>query len=444
MVLTHTTGFPNWGTDERLDMLRDPGQQFGYSGEGFVYLAQAMEKLTGRTIVDVVRDEVLAPLGMTHTSLVWADSLETDGARAHDVWGRALPVNRRDRPNAASSLRTTAEDYARFLAAAMEGRGLRPATREQMLSPFIQLADPRAGGRVFWGLGWGLQQRADACTERSECGGHLIWHWGDNGNAKAFVAADPARRTGVVYFANAQQGLSVARAMLAPTVPGMDDALRWLDYDQHDAPDWRARRVIARAGMDSGAAAALARWREARASSRAPARLAVAASRMLRDQGALEAARAVLGDAAPAFADSAFVQAAAGDAALDALDFAAAADAYRRALARAPADSSVRRSLAWAEEGARGRAEAGSLPEAALARYVGEYGPRRVILEGGRLVYQRGEGRRRPLVPLGADTFTPEGLGTFRIRFVGPAGAPAERLLGIYLDGTRDENARTK
>lgn len=436
MVLSHTTGLPNWGSDDRVDMIGDPGQKFGYSGEGFVYLAQAVEKLTGRSLTDVVRDEVLVPFGMTRTSLVWNDSLEADGARSHDVWGKARPVNRRDKPNAAASLRTTALDYGRFLAAAMEGRGLQPKTHAQMLSAFTQITGPRAGERLFWGLGWGLVQRAD--------GGQLMWHWGDNGDAKAFVAADPARRTGVVYFANAQQGLAVARSLVSMVVPGVDDAIRWLDYDQSDAPDWRTRRVIARAGIDSGAAGALARWREARASSRAAARLAVAASRMMSDQGATEPARAVLADAAASYADSAFVQAALGGAALEAADYDAAVAAYRIALARAPRDSSVRASLAWAEEGARALAEAPTIPEATLARYVGEYGPRRITLESGRLFYQRGEGRKRALAPLGADTFAPEGLGNFRVRFVLPPEGPAGKILGIYLDGTRDENPRTK
>jgi hypothetical protein len=79
-----------------------------------------------------------------------------------------------------------------------------------------------------------------------------------------------------------------------------------------------------------------------------------------------------------------------------------------------------------------------------LARYAGEYGPRRFTLEGGRLFYQRGDGPRRPLVPLGADTFAAEGLGTFRLRFVGPADGVPEKVVGIYLAGNTDENARTK
>ena len=35
-VLSHTTGLPNWRAGEELVPLREPGVQWGYSGEGFV------------------------------------------------------------------------------------------------------------------------------------------------------------------------------------------------------------------------------------------------------------------------------------------------------------------------------------------------------------------------------------------------------------------------
>jgi CubicO group peptidase (beta-lactamase class C family) len=435
MVLSHTTGLPNWGSDERVDMIGEPGRTFGYSGEGFVYLGQVMEKLTGKTIVEIVREETLVPLGMTRTSLVWVDSLETDGTRPHDAFGRAFPPNRRTTPNAAASLRTTAEDYARFLIATLEGRGLSARSRDQMRSPFTQLEGPRTRGTLFWGLGWGIEQQGDAS---------ILWHWGDNGTAKAFVAADPARGTGIVYFVNAQHGLAIADAMVSLVFPEPHDALRWLDYDRHDVPDWSARRAIVRAGADSGAEGALRRWREARAASRGPARLAAAAGRMLRDRGAAAAARAVLDDAVRSYPDSQPVLAALGDVALDAGDFPAATDAFRRALALTPRDSSIRASLAWAEENARLAAAAPALTPEAMARLAGEYGPRKVLLEDGRLYYQRGSGPKRALAPLGTDLFAPEGLGTFRLQFVLPGEGPAEKVVGIYLGGNRDENGRTK
>jgi CubicO group peptidase (beta-lactamase class C family) len=42
----------------------------------------------------------------------------------------------------------------------------------------------------------------------------MLWHWGDNGVFKAFVMADPARKSGVVMFANGQDALNVAKPII--------------------------------------------------------------------------------------------------------------------------------------------------------------------------------------------------------------------------------------
>jgi hypothetical protein len=39
----------------------------------------------------------------------------------------------------------------------------------------------------------------------------MLWHWGDNGVFKDLVMADPARKSGVVMFANGQDALNVAK-----------------------------------------------------------------------------------------------------------------------------------------------------------------------------------------------------------------------------------------
>ena len=62
MVLSHTTGLPNWGGTP-LELIEEPGEAWGYSGEGFVYLQRAMEKLTGRSLQELPRPRCSAPLG---------------------------------------------------------------------------------------------------------------------------------------------------------------------------------------------------------------------------------------------------------------------------------------------------------------------------------------------------------------------------------------------
>jgi C-terminal processing protease CtpA/Prc len=102
-----------------------------------------------------------------------------------------------------------------------------------------------------------------------------------------------------------------------------------------------------------------------------------------------------------------------------------------------------RYALQWALDGIRTRHHPASLTEAELERYVGVYGPRRIELEDGRLIYQR-EGRTPfKLIPMGSHAFMLEGLDYFRIRFELSDSGTASRLVGLYQDGRQDFSDRT-
>jgi N-acyl-D-amino-acid deacylase len=47
----------------------DPGTKYSYSNYGFMVLARVVERVTGRRFEDVVRDEVLAPLGIVRMAV---------------------------------------------------------------------------------------------------------------------------------------------------------------------------------------------------------------------------------------------------------------------------------------------------------------------------------------------------------------------------------------
>ncbi|MCL7971461.1 MAG: beta-lactamase family protein, partial [marine benthic group bacterium] len=122
LVLTHTTGLPNWGGTP-LQFNSDPGERWGYSGEGIVYLQRAVEARTGLTLEEIATREVFEPLGMSDTHYAWTEAYDTLAAIPHDEFG--YPTNRRmpESGNAAGSLHTTARDYARFIAATFSGEG---------------------------------------------------------------------------------------------------------------------------------------------------------------------------------------------------------------------------------------------------------------------------------------------------------------------------------
>ncbi len=77
MVLVHTTGFPNWReggwqSGNPLLVQFTPGSQFGYSGEGFLYLQRVMEHITAAPFEELAQRELLVPLNMNSSSYVLA------------------------------------------------------------------------------------------------------------------------------------------------------------------------------------------------------------------------------------------------------------------------------------------------------------------------------------------------------------------------------------
>lgn len=255
IVLTHTTGLPNWAWgDTPLEFDADPGERWGYSGEGILYLQRAVEAKTGLTLEEIATREVFDPLGMSSSHYRWVESFDSLAAEPHDEFGDPATRRRPESGNAAGSLHTTATDYARFVAAMLRGEGLAPETHAAMLAPGPDLTntawgdDEEAEAHLFWGLGWGLEHGRR---------GESFWHWGDQGTARCFVVAYPDSGDALVYFTNSANGLAIGPALLDLVFDDDQWALRWLDYDRYDDPGHTAKLGIVGAfeeGMGAGTA----------------------------------------------------------------------------------------------------------------------------------------------------------------------------------------------
>jgi CubicO group peptidase (beta-lactamase class C family) len=228
LVLSHRTGFPNWRPKEGLTIHFEPGDHFSYSGEGFVFLAKAVEQITGQSLNDFMQQMVFTPLGMTSSSYVWRSDYDARTAIGYDKDGKAHDKWKPKEANPASSLQTTAEDYARFVTALLNGKGLKPDTLKQMETEqtAVQVGctpncfnDAPLSTNVFWGLGVGLERTS---------AGRAFWHWGDNGSFKAYMVGYPERRSGLVIFTNSENGLSIASAIVKAALGSDQPGLRWL------------------------------------------------------------------------------------------------------------------------------------------------------------------------------------------------------------------------
>ena len=239
-VMSHMTGLPNWRRGAALEFIRDPGEKFGYSGEGFVLLQKVIEHVSGRKCDDFVRERVFEPLGMSSSSYVWMDDYDQRTASSHGLLQDTRKMRKGTRANAAASLKTTAGDYAKFLVALINGERLKPETHEALLTP--QSETDSEG--VKWGLGIGLQERGDAVC---------VWHWGDNGDYKAFALVSVKEKNGIVYFANSFNGLAIVEGIVK-TALGDDNPVlssSFLnDYPRYDSYAFKLIRSYVTSGIE--------------------------------------------------------------------------------------------------------------------------------------------------------------------------------------------------
>lgn len=232
-VLSQSSGLPNWRSSTTpLKTYFLPGERFSYSGEGFVWLQRVVEKITGQPLDEVMTRLVFDPLEMNKSSYVWRADFETDYALPHDA--RSAPGNKQrpSKPRSASTLHTTAADYARFLQAVLSGSRLKPDTAKQWLDPQVRLQqrciqclsadEPGADQHIAWGLGWGLEP--DAGT---------FFHWGDNDQFKAFVVGSLKDRSAVVVFTNGFNGMAIMPEIISQLMPGDHPAFLWLNYSRN-------------------------------------------------------------------------------------------------------------------------------------------------------------------------------------------------------------------
>ncbi len=247
MVLSHSGGFPNWRPDGgKLTIQFQPGQKFRYSGEGFVMLSKVAELITGTEFNTYIKKTVFEPLGMTSSSFNWETPFDSLLVYRHDWLGKPSRRWEGHGVNAAASLRTTIEDYSKFLVALMDGKGLKPATWQAMFSPQIKVND---SSQVAWGLGVGLENTPT---------GKYAWHWGDQGDSKCYFTADLEKKNAILYFTNSYNGLSISTEMLSDAIGGQHPAVNWLGYTKYDP----AAPALLTDIEKRGAAVALRAYRE--------------------------------------------------------------------------------------------------------------------------------------------------------------------------------------
>jgi CubicO group peptidase (beta-lactamase class C family) len=226
-MVTHTSGMPDvknyyWNQPEYDDgsleryvrslqdktLLWPPGQKFGYSNMAFEVLGDLVAKVSGMSFEDYVETNILKPVGMKSSTLLYNKADPAKLAAGHTMTKGVVtqvahyPYNRAHTPS--SNLHSNVEDMARWIQVNLN-RGELDGQRILKSSTYELLWKPAAAvpGRSWHvGISWFL---ADVEGDR------IVMHNGGDDGFVTHHSFSPARKDGVVMMFNCDHISSIKK-----------------------------------------------------------------------------------------------------------------------------------------------------------------------------------------------------------------------------------------
>ncbi|MET0637468.1 MAG: serine hydrolase [Chitinophagaceae bacterium] len=214
----HLAGFRDYREDDLSDYIRTqhynssmdalqvfrndslvvkPGEKFNYSPFGFNLIGALIEKVSGLSYVDYLRQVVCKPLGMSSTS---ADMINDSSARRskfYDAFGDENDLGDLSYKFPSGGLISTTSDLVR-LGNAMWQSSILPVNLRDELVRSQHTSDGKTTG---YGLGW--------YTGRDEEGRRIWYHGGDSFSSSSFLLIYPDDKVVVAILANSQAGVRI-------------------------------------------------------------------------------------------------------------------------------------------------------------------------------------------------------------------------------------------
>lgn len=224
MVLSHSSGLENWryqNDGNILEILKEPGEAYVYSGEGYFYLYYVIKQLlNNKSYSEFTQERVIDKLGLKNSFVqysglkegeTWEDGIPSNFAVAHPLSGGQY-LMRNVKPNPAFANHFSAEDYAKVVLAMFNPEYVSDERRKDLLDPKVRIDK----SSVFY---------APAFKVVFNEGDTIISHGGDNAGIKNLMFYSPVQKRGFVMMTNADHGKSLGAKLNELTVN--------LDIDQY-------------------------------------------------------------------------------------------------------------------------------------------------------------------------------------------------------------------
>lgn len=163
--------------------------QFEYSNYGMGLLGHVLEKVTGKDYESMVKEKILAPLGMDGTGVTLSPSMQMHLAQGHTAKGSPTPIWHFAALTGAGALNSNVQDVLKFIQANVDDSKL-------LSRPFEKMQQPQFGGDT--GIGWMQPTFIDKFLGNEQ----VVWHNGMVGGYASYLSIDTKAKTGVVILAN--------------------------------------------------------------------------------------------------------------------------------------------------------------------------------------------------------------------------------------------------
>lgn len=213
-LLTHTSGVPTYKAPQILeqtsaigkpelvkkwcsgDLEFEPGTNWSYNNCGYLLLGMILERTTGKSYAELLRERILIPAGMNDSGVDTSQLFLTNRAYGYE-WSpvaglRPAPYSEISTALGAGDIYSTAEDMFRFDRALYGDKLLSPKMRELMFTPASQRG----------GLGWFIRK---APPEHPAAGHTLQFHEGHIFGFFTMYTRVPETETMVLTIDNTDQ-----------------------------------------------------------------------------------------------------------------------------------------------------------------------------------------------------------------------------------------------
>jgi CubicO group peptidase (beta-lactamase class C family) len=265
-LLTHTSGIPSYTSQAGFfetvsrnpykvadfvkkytsgDLEFEPGSKFSYNNSGYFLLGAIVEKVTGKSYEQVLRENILDPLGMKNTGYDWHDPLiqkrASGYAKTADGYTNAAYLDM-SIPYAAGSMYSTVEDLYLWDQALYADKLISAQSKELMYKPFLE----------NYAYGWSVSNASFKLNDQPV---QMIRHGGGINGFSTMIVRFPKEKNLIVILDNTAQNTG-----------RLSETLTKILYNQpYEPPKMSIVAVLEKTITDKGVEAGVAQYRDLKA-----------------------------------------------------------------------------------------------------------------------------------------------------------------------------------